>query len=74
MSLHHQQRIQYIINIRINHNRPVGDLVHGERLAEVDGGVGGVRVLHCPTDEGDFEDDGRVAAAAQIQEQYLAVR
>ena len=33
MSLHHQQRIQYIINVCIYHNRPVRNLVHGAALA-----------------------------------------
>ena len=44
-------------------------MFHGERFAEVDGGVGGVWILHRPLDEGNLEYNGCVAAAAQIQEQ-----
>ena len=68
-SLQGQQSVYYIGDIRVNHNRPVLNLFHRERLAEVDGGVGGLWVLHRHLDERDFENDGGVAAAAEVEEQ-----
>ena len=68
-SLQGQQSVYYIGDVRIYHNRPICDLVHGERLTEVDGGIGGLGVLHRHFDERNLENDGGVAAAAEVEEE-----
>ena len=63
----------YFPNISINHNRPVLDLFHSERLAKVDGGINRLWVFVGHLHKRQFDDGRGVAPDAEVPIQNLTV-
>ena len=67
------QVAQRCANIGIEQDGLLFKAFHGDSLAQIDAGIGGLRILSRHAQERHFDDAGGIAADAQFQEQNAAI-